>query len=191
MVAGLFGSVMPCFAASPDRGRTCISKPSGTSIANPVGTSAMAPGASAGGSATAARTAIPAAPGVSYAGSGSPSPCARRRMRTGSSGANVIGSRRRGEARAASSQPRQRERPHLVDARDVVREVEQIREAARETRLDPQAARPPGEVPAQARGVSGVDRLHVLLEVAIGEARNPGLQSAAERDREAGAQRRE
>src|SRR5438128_10724535 len=36
MVAGVFGRLMPCFTASPDRGRTCASYPDGIAISSPV-----------------------------------------------------------------------------------------------------------------------------------------------------------
>ncbi len=57
IVAGLFGSVIECFNASPLRGRICASYPGGNSIARPVGTSAALPGGSVTDSS--ARRSIP------------------------------------------------------------------------------------------------------------------------------------
>ena len=45
MVAGLFGSVIEYFSARPLRGRICASKPGGSSMARPVATSFVSPGA--------------------------------------------------------------------------------------------------------------------------------------------------
>ena len=44
MVPGEFNTVIPCFSASPERGRTWPSKPGGSAIARPVGTSARCAG---------------------------------------------------------------------------------------------------------------------------------------------------
>ncbi len=44
MVPGVLRQVMPCLSASPERGLTCPSKPSGISMTSPVGTSARRPG---------------------------------------------------------------------------------------------------------------------------------------------------
>src|SRR4051812_7544011 len=60
---------MPCLLARPERGRTCASKPSGSSSAKPHGTTAMPPGASTIGLSIAAGRSRPAAPGVAYCGS--------------------------------------------------------------------------------------------------------------------------
>src|SRR4051794_39352612 len=59
---------MPCFTASPERGRTCPSKPRSIATARPVGTSARAPGASVMGASSAAARSRPAAPSVMYLG---------------------------------------------------------------------------------------------------------------------------
>ena len=61
MVPGELSTVMPCFSANPERGRTCASKPGGTAMLRPVGTSLRSPGFSVTGSATAASRSNPAA----------------------------------------------------------------------------------------------------------------------------------
>src|SRR5215213_4356435 len=73
MVPGALITVTPWRAASPDRGRTWPSKPSGTAIAKPHGMRARAPGANVIGSATAAARSIAAARWLLYSGRGSPS----------------------------------------------------------------------------------------------------------------------
>ena len=67
IVPGEFRTVTPFFAASPERGRTCASKPCGSAMASPVGTIARSPGASTSvsPSASAAVRSMPAAPSVS------------------------------------------------------------------------------------------------------------------------------
>ena len=55
MVPGALSTVMPCFSARPERGRTCASKPGGSAIARPVGTSARAPGVSVSGASAGTR----------------------------------------------------------------------------------------------------------------------------------------
>ena len=50
MVPGLLSTVMPCRSASPERGRTCASKPGGSSSTSPVGTSVRAPAPAAAAS---------------------------------------------------------------------------------------------------------------------------------------------
>ena len=62
--AGALRTVTPCFSARPERGRTCASKPAGSSMTNPVGTRSRARGSrtSCVFAAIAARRSTPAAP---------------------------------------------------------------------------------------------------------------------------------
>src|ERR1039458_3547331 len=68
-VPGAFTIVIPCFAASPERGCTNAAYPSGSAMATPVGTTARSPGPSS--TSTAATRSMPASPGCDRAGSGS------------------------------------------------------------------------------------------------------------------------
>src|SRR4051812_37691187 len=81
MVPGVFTIDRPCRAASPERGCTSATYPSGTAIATPVGTSARSPGPRV--TSTAVTRSAPASPGWAYAGSGRSG--SRRTTGTGSS----------------------------------------------------------------------------------------------------------
>src|SRR5213594_4460541 len=85
MVPGVLSIVTPDRIASPLRGLTCASYPSGSAMANPVGTSARWPGASEIGSVTQARRSTPALPGVALCGSGRSLPGSRRSSTRGDS----------------------------------------------------------------------------------------------------------
>lgn len=82
MVPGALGSIIPSLKASPLRGRTWASKPSGKPIWRPVGTSFRSPGCIGRGSLTAAKRSRPLDPSVMYLGRSSPSWCGRQQMRT-------------------------------------------------------------------------------------------------------------
>src|SRR4051812_29897384 len=79
MVPGVLTSESPCRAASPERGWTSATYPSGKAIEIPVGTSARSPGARI--TSTAVTRSAPASPGWAYVGSGSPG--SSRRTATG------------------------------------------------------------------------------------------------------------
>src|SRR6058998_1355026 len=86
MVPGALRTVMPCFSASPERGRTCASNPAGSAMARPVGMSCRAPGASVTSLPTAATRSSPADCAVAYAGDGRSAPWGRRCTKTTGSG---------------------------------------------------------------------------------------------------------
>ncbi len=69
MVPGALTMEMPWRAASPERGCTRATYPSGSAIAMPVGTSARSPGSRV--RSTAECRSAPASPGWAYDGSGS------------------------------------------------------------------------------------------------------------------------
>ena len=68
MVPGLLMTVMLCFAAKPERGRTCASNRCGNSRKIPQGTLHVSPGARDRGASMAAKMSAPALPGVAYFG---------------------------------------------------------------------------------------------------------------------------
>src|SRR5262249_9710797 len=105
---GAFVSVTPCLRASPDRGRTCPSKPSGISKASPVGTATRAPGASVIASSAALARSSPAAPADMYRGATAPGRTFWKRTR-GAFGA-VIRSGGRGGAEVVDDVGRLAER---------------------------------------------------------------------------------
>jgi len=69
MVPGALGTRIPWRAASPDRGLTWHSTPSGSSISSPVETALISPGTRTK-SGSAERTSYPADPGVARVGRG-------------------------------------------------------------------------------------------------------------------------
>src|SRR4051812_23907702 len=81
MVAGELGSMIPCFNARPERGRTWHSTSCGSSISSPVWTSRRSPGRSTKSGSQLA-TSKPADPGVARAGSGRSGLLGSRRKRT-------------------------------------------------------------------------------------------------------------
>ena len=66
MVPGVLTIDSPCRAASPDRGCTSATYPSGSASAMPVGTIARSPGASV--TSTVVTRSAPASPGWAYDG---------------------------------------------------------------------------------------------------------------------------
>ena len=68
-VPGEFTIVTPCLIASPERGWTSATYPSGSAIAIPVGTSARSPGAKV--ISILETISAPASPGLAYRGSAS------------------------------------------------------------------------------------------------------------------------
>ena len=94
MVPGALTMDSPCRAASPERGWTSATYPSGSASAMPVGTSARSPGASV--TSTVVTRSAPASPGWAYAGSGRSGSSAQQHLdlrRSSASGGGVLGTR--------------------------------------------------------------------------------------------------